>query len=42
VFDIASALGVQLNDVFLAGDELLGEGLIYTTVDDKTWAVLEY
>lgn len=39
---IAAELGLQANDVFKAGDELLGEGLIYTTVDDETWAVLEY
>ncbi|KAI9052867.1 hypothetical protein LZ554_003139 [Drepanopeziza brunnea f. sp. 'monogermtubi'] len=39
---IASQLGVNSNEVFKAGDELLGEGAIYTTVDDETWAVLEY
>ncbi|CAG8984078.1 hypothetical protein HYALB_00003020 [Hymenoscyphus albidus] len=42
VHHIANQLGIQPNDVFKAGDELLGEGLIYTTVDDETWAVLEY
>ncbi|KAG9234613.1 hypothetical protein BJ875DRAFT_461085 [Amylocarpus encephaloides] len=42
VHQIAQQLGIQSNDVFKAGDELLGEGLIYTTVDDETWAVLEY
>lgn len=42
VHHIASQLGIGVNDVFKAGDELLGEGLIYTTVDDETWAVLEY
>jgi replication factor A2 len=42
VHNIASQLGMQPNDVFKAGDELLGDGLIYTTVDDETWAVLEY
>ncbi|KAE9371155.1 replication protein A, subunit RPA32 [Stipitochalara longipes BDJ] len=39
---IAQKLGVPSNEVFKAGDVLLGEGLIYTTVDDETWAVLEY
>jgi replication factor A2 len=39
---IAQKLGVPRNEVFKAGDVLLGEGLIYTTVDDETWAVLEY
>jgi replication factor A2 len=39
--DIASALGEDTADVARAGDELLAGGLIYTTVDDQTWAVLE-
>lgn len=39
---IASRLSSTTQDVFKAGDELLTEGLIYTTVDDETWAVLEY
>jgi replication factor A2 len=42
VHNIASQLSIPMNDVWKAGDELLGEGLIYTTVDDETWAVLEY
>ena len=42
VHRIASILNTNANEVFKAGDELLGEGLIYTTVDDETWAVLEY
>ncbi|PQE13698.1 replication factor A2 protein [Rutstroemia sp. NJR-2017a BVV2] len=42
VQNIASKLGVPLSDVYKAGDELLGIGCIYTTVDDETWAVLEY
>ncbi|KAI0994286.1 hypothetical protein K3495_g13896 [Podosphaera aphanis] len=39
---IAQRLGIQLSDALKAGDELLGTGAIYTTVDDETWAVLEY
>ncbi|TVY83606.1 Replication factor A protein [Lachnellula suecica] len=39
---IATQLGLNSNDVFKAGDELLGAGTIFTTVDDETWAVLEY
>ena len=39
---IATQTGIAVNEVFKAGDELLGDGLIYTTVDDETWAVLEY
>lgn len=42
VHQIATQLGIPVNDVFKAGDELLADGLIYTTVDDETWAVLEY
>lgn len=39
---IATKLGMPVADVYKSGDELLGEGVIYTTVDDETWAVLEY
>jgi replication factor A2 len=42
VQNIAAQLGLPTNDVFKAGDELLGLGIIYTTVDDETWAVLEF
>lgn len=42
VHNIAAQLNIPTNEVFKAGDELLGNGLIYTTVDDETWAVLEY
>jgi replication factor A2 len=42
VQNIAAQLGLPANDVFKAGDELLGLGIIYTTVDDETWAVLEF
>ncbi|KAF2267010.1 replication protein A, subunit RPA32 [Lojkania enalia] len=39
--DIAAQLGIDVADVARAGDDLLAGGLIYTTVDDQTWAVLE-
>ncbi|KAG9246058.1 hypothetical protein BJ878DRAFT_498660 [Calycina marina] len=39
---IAQTLGIPSNAVFGAGDLLLQEGMIYTTIDDETWAVLEY
>lgn len=39
---IAQKLGMQVNEAYKAGDELLGTGTIYTTVDDETWALLEY
>jgi len=32
---LASQLGMQQADVYKAGDELLGLGIIYTTVDDE-------
>lgn len=41
VQDIASRLNMHIPDVQNAGDELLGNGLIYTTVDDATWALLD-
>ena len=41
VQNIAAQLGLQVSDVMKAGDELLGDGKIYTTVDDNTWAILD-
>ncbi|KAL6719306.1 Replication factor A protein 2 [Lecanora helva] len=41
VQNIASIAGMNVADVHKAGDELLGHSLIFTTVDDETWAVLE-
>jgi len=41
VQQIATTIGMQINDVEKAGDELLGNGVIYTTVDDHTWAILD-
>ncbi|KAL7938195.1 hypothetical protein V8C35DRAFT_291181 [Trichoderma chlorosporum] len=40
--NITGALGLAVRDVLTAADELLGQGIIYTTVDDETWAILEY
>lgn len=39
--EIAANLGIDMAEVARAGDDLLAGGLIYTTVDDQTWAVLE-
>jgi replication factor A2 len=39
--EIAAKLGMDTADVARAGDDLLAGGLIYTTVDDQTWAILE-
>jgi len=33
---------LSVSEVFKAGDQMLAKGAIYTTVDDETWAVLEY
>jgi replication factor A2 len=38
--DIASRLNMEVNACGKAGDELLNSGVIYTTVDDNTWALL--
>lgn len=39
--DIATRTGMEVNEVMRAGEDLLNEGLVYTTVDDHTWAVLQ-
>ncbi|KAJ8067796.1 hypothetical protein OCU04_003393 [Sclerotinia nivalis] len=39
---IATKLGMPVAEVYKCGDQLLAEGCIYTTVDDETWAILEY
>ncbi|CRK19952.1 hypothetical protein BN1708_003240 [Verticillium longisporum] len=39
---IASGAGMSMRDVLGAADDLLGQGLVYTTIDDETWAILEY
>ncbi|KAF2238969.1 replication protein A, subunit RPA32 [Viridothelium virens] len=38
--DIAQRLQMDMADVGKGGDELLAQGMIYTTVDDNTWAPL--
>lgn len=38
---IAQQTGLEVSEVYKAGDELLGSGKLYTTVDDCTWAVLD-
>ncbi|KAG9259102.1 uncharacterized protein F5Z01DRAFT_669833 [Emericellopsis atlantica] len=40
--NVVSGTGMSMNDVLKAAEELLGQGLIYTTVDDETWSILEY
>ncbi|KAM3424653.1 hypothetical protein BST61_g6641 [Cercospora zeina] len=38
---IAQHTGMELTEVYKAGDELMGLGKVYTTVDDMTWALLD-
>ena len=38
---IAAATGMGVAEVMKGGDELLTHSLIFTTVDDNTWALLE-
>lgn len=42
VHQIAQGTRMSLNDIMKAADELLGQGFIYTTEDDETWAILDY
>ncbi len=42
VQNIAASVGMSLNEVLKAGDELLSHSLIYPTVDDLTWALLDF
>lgn len=39
---IAARLNMPVPEVTRAGDELLTAGLIFSTVDEATWAILEY
>lgn len=39
---ITSGTGLTTRDVLGAADDLLAQGLVYTTVDDETWAILDY
>ena len=42
VQNIAASLQMNVQEVMKAGDELLSHSMIYTTVDDNTWALLEF
>ncbi|KAJ5902983.1 hypothetical protein N7504_005366 [Penicillium tannophilum] len=39
---IASRLGLPAMDIGKAGNELLNAGLIFSTLDEETWAILDY
>ena len=39
---IASQMGMQVAEIYKGAEELVSGGYIFTTVDDNTWAVLEY
>lgn len=38
---LASTMQMPTNEVYKGAEELLGNGIIFTTVDDNTWALLE-
>lgn len=38
---ISASTGLSVREVLSTADELLGRGIIYPTVDDETWAILE-
>ncbi|OJD15212.1 hypothetical protein AJ78_04511 [Emergomyces pasteurianus Ep9510] len=42
VQSLASMMGLPMVEVYKAGEELLSLALIFPTVDDDTWAILEY
>jgi replication factor A2 len=42
VQNLAVELRLSVPEVLKAGDELLRDSLIYTTIDDNTWALLEF
>lgn len=42
VQDIAARLHLSVTEVVKGGDELLQESLIFPTVNDQTWALLEF
>ncbi|KAK5660298.1 hypothetical protein OQA88_12838 [Cercophora sp. LCS_1] len=39
---VTTGTGLSANEVLQAADELLSQGLVYTTMDDETWAILDY
>lgn len=39
--DIASRIGMEVHQVIQGAQEMEGHGLLYTTLDDHTWAVLD-
>ena len=39
--NIASSINMEVEEVMKAGEELMGLGLVYTTLDDHTWALLD-
>ncbi|KAK5044771.1 hypothetical protein LTR84_010427 [Exophiala bonariae] len=38
---IASSMGMPVSEVYKGSEELLSTGLIFTTVDDDTWALMD-
>lgn len=42
VQQIATEMSVPVSEILRAGEELINLGQIYTTVDDNTWAILDF
>jgi replication factor A2 len=40
MYDIAQRLDLQADEVLKSGEQLLDMGVIYTTIDDHTWALM--
>ncbi|KAK3306996.1 uncharacterized protein B0T15DRAFT_484236 [Chaetomium strumarium] len=38
---VAAGTGISVRDILAAADELVNQGLIYTTENDETWAILD-
>lgn len=41
ISQVSSFTGLSNKDIMSAAEELLNEGLVFTTEDDETWAILE-
>lgn len=39
---VAASTSLPVRDIMAAAEELLSNGMIYTTDDDETWAILDY
>jgi replication factor A2 len=42
VHQVTAGTNLPVSSIMTAAEELLSQGLIYTTVDDQSWAILDY